>query len=132
MESAIKVLKKEDKLFVGVLNNNSFLGLREMDVLNMPPHHMGLWNEKSLRNLCNYFPMKLDEFLYEPLQEPHKEYFQNTVYETKRKKFKENFSKYGFFGKVLNKFQNRNFEKNLGKQYPTLENYTVIAEFIKQ
>lgn len=132
LDAALKTLKKGGKLIIGVPNNDSFLGLREKDLLNIPPHHMGLWNEKSLRNLCKYFPIEVSRFSYEPLQERHREYFQNTVYEAKRKKLQQNTIKYSILGKLINKFENKNFENKLKKQYPTIENYTVLVEFIKQ
>lgn len=132
IESTIKTIKKGGKLIIGVPNNDSFLGLREMDVLNLPPHHMGLWNEESLINLCAYFPLEVSKVSYEPLQERHKEYFHNTIYETKRKKFQDNISKFGILGKLINKFKNKNFENDLRKQSPTLENFTVLVEFIKR
>lgn len=70
LEAKIKCLKRGGKLLISVPNNESFL--RDSDsVLNMPPHHVGLWTSVSLRYLEKVFPIRLLELHYEPLQEYH-------------------------------------------------------------
>ncbi len=70
IESSIKCLKKDGTFIISVPNNNSFIKGAET-CLNQPPHHMGLWNEKSLRSLENIFPIKTIDVLFEPLQKYH-------------------------------------------------------------
>jgi hypothetical protein len=41
----------------------------------MPPHHMGLWSPKSLRNLENYYPMSSIRIKNEPLQKYHYDWY---------------------------------------------------------
>jgi SAM-dependent methyltransferase len=70
LEAKVRSLKKKGKLLISVPNNESFVG-NNLSVLNMPPHHVGLWNAKSLMYLEKLFPIKLLNIHYEPLQEYH-------------------------------------------------------------
>jgi 2-polyprenyl-3-methyl-5-hydroxy-6-metoxy-1,4-benzoquinol methylase len=47
-ESSLKLLKKNGLLIVSVPNNDSFIKYDYQNVLNMPPHHMGIWTKTSL------------------------------------------------------------------------------------
>lgn len=67
VSDAVKCLKPGGKLAIGVPNNSSFIKLDETyQSLNMPPHHMGLWDETSLRNIAPLFGLKVDKVLLEP------------------------------------------------------------------
>jgi 2-polyprenyl-3-methyl-5-hydroxy-6-metoxy-1,4-benzoquinol methylase len=79
IEDCLKCLKKSGLLIISVPNNLSFIS--EYDhLLNLPPHHLGLWDEGSLKKLASYFPMTVESILKEPLQQYHKEFFKSTVY----------------------------------------------------
>lgn len=68
INSNLKVLKKGGKLIIGVPNSNPYLYKYDtMHTLNLPPHHMGLWNKKAFKSLPNYFNMKLESVFIEPL-----------------------------------------------------------------
>ena len=76
LESMIKCLRKNGKLIISVPNNDSFPKYnRYNDILNLPPHHMGLWNNKSLRNIPDYFDIELEKVKIEPLQRYHIEWY---------------------------------------------------------
>lgn len=38
-----------------------------MHTLNLPPHHMGLWNKEAFKNLPQYFDMTLEGIFIEPI-----------------------------------------------------------------
>jgi len=68
IDSSIKTLKKGGKLIIGVPNNNPYLFLNDKyHTLNLPPHHAGLWNKKSLKYLEKIFPIKLEKMIFEPM-----------------------------------------------------------------
>ena len=69
VSSALSCLKRGGKFIVGVPNNAGFLRLDEAAPLNLPPHHMGLWEATSLRKLADVFNMSIDRIEYEPLAE---------------------------------------------------------------
>jgi len=87
LQASADVLKKGGKLIVSVPNNDSFLGL-SVNYLNMPPHHMGLWNEEVFKSIAGIFNLKFVEVHFEPLQEYHKQYFINTMIEYYLEKYK--------------------------------------------
>lgn len=78
ISSSLRVLKKGGKFIVAVPNNDAlFFRERNLEhrdgeyqktlLLNLPPHHMGLWNRESLENLQNVYPIRVDSFLFEPI-----------------------------------------------------------------
>ncbi|MDZ4851319.1 MAG: methyltransferase domain-containing protein [Pirellulaceae bacterium] len=70
LNASIAALKVGGKLIISVPNNHSFI--KDLDnALNMPPHHMCLWEEDSLRSLQNYYPLKLEMIKFEPIQKYH-------------------------------------------------------------
>ena len=68
IESSVSLLKKDGKLIIGVPNNNPYLHVSDKyHTLNLPPHHAGLWNKKSLLALKELFPINIQAIKFEPL-----------------------------------------------------------------
>ena len=66
LEAALKVLKKGGCLVIGVPNNEPyFLGYDRYCTLNLPPHHMGLWNKEVFERLSGQFDLALEEVRYD-------------------------------------------------------------------
>ena len=60
LAAAIDLLKQGGKLIVSVPNSDPFYQrFNKYDVLNMPPHHMGLWTLAALKKLEGFFPIRL-------------------------------------------------------------------------
>ena len=91
IESLIKVLKKGGKLIISVPNNDSTLDFAK-SIFNVPPHHLGLWNQKSLVNMGMIFKLKLIDLRFEPLQEYHFKWYKRS-FEEKLNTY-NNFIKY--------------------------------------
>ena len=80
LEASIKALKSGGHLIISVPNNDGiFFKKRGEPLLNMPPHHMGLWNKKSLEYLTKLYPIQLVEKYYEPIQDYHYEWFKSII-----------------------------------------------------
>ncbi|MGB3852024.1 MAG: class I SAM-dependent methyltransferase [Tunicatimonas sp.] len=77
LEAQVRVLKPGGKLIISVPNNGGFLGNDNNNFLNMPPHHMGLWDGNSLKNISNIYGLTHQGNYFEPLQEYHKDYFKS-------------------------------------------------------
>lgn len=76
IQASLKAMKVGGKLIIGVPNNNPFLYKYEKyHTLNLPPHHMGLWDTRSIVNLQKYFSIRLDRILIEPLQKQEYEHY---------------------------------------------------------
>ena len=74
--ACIAVLKKEGRLVISVPNNESFIQHDPELPLNMPPHHVGLWNRTSLEGLSKFFNITLIRHDFEPLQEMNTAWYQ--------------------------------------------------------
>lgn len=76
IKASIDCLKPGGRIIFCVPNNNSFPKHDwENDILNMPPHHMGLWNEKVFKGLSTLFKVKKVKILFEPLQVYHHRFY---------------------------------------------------------
>jgi 2-polyprenyl-3-methyl-5-hydroxy-6-metoxy-1,4-benzoquinol methylase len=67
LTDCLNALRDGGILIIGVPNNDAFLKHTKNLVLNMPPHHMGLWKRQSLEALQKYFPLDLLSLQEEPL-----------------------------------------------------------------
>jgi SAM-dependent methyltransferase len=79
IHASVQSLKKGGKLLISVPNNDSFLKYSDI-ALNLPPHHMGLWGERSLISLTNLFPLNLVKIHIEKLQDYHIEPYIDAYY----------------------------------------------------
>lgn len=72
IQASVDVLKPGGKLIISVPNNDSVVFTTDdAAILNMPPHHMGLWNLNSLLSLQRHFPLRMERVYLEPLQSYH-------------------------------------------------------------
>jgi SAM-dependent methyltransferase len=93
---AVAALRPGGHLIFGVPNNDSFIKDDPTCFLNMPPHHMGLWSERSLRALAAHFPLETVAIHQEPIQRHHfRHYYQVRC--------GDRFRRFGLAGKVFNK-----------------------------
>ena len=124
IESSLALLKDDGLLIICVPNNNSFIGKLSNNVLNMPPHHLLLWNEQSLKNLTNFFNIKILNIYLEPLQAYHYSSYYASLLEPLVKNF-------GFLGKVFRKFSIIIGSKIVGLFAYKLVGHSVIAIYQK-
>ncbi len=59
------------RLLLSTPNGESFAAHDEKNVLNMPPHHLTVWNRSAFRYLQRCNPLKLIDVVAEPLSEEH-------------------------------------------------------------
>ncbi|GAB4446665.1 MAG: hypothetical protein Fur0028_01300 [Bacteroidales bacterium] len=95
----ISLLKPNGKLILGVPDNESIL-IKKEEVLNFPPHHMGMWTKKSLKMVGESYGFKTIFSKTEPLQ-PH--FVNRRIY----MKELQRIEKLGYIGKILNKLFHR-------------------------
>lgn len=66
LEASIACLKPGGKLLIAVPNNEPFLfGSIKNYALNVPPHHMGWWNTRSLTAIAPHFGLKAEKVFYD-------------------------------------------------------------------
>jgi SAM-dependent methyltransferase len=80
IEDSLKALKPEGRLIIGVPNNNPYLFVNDKyHTLNLPPHHAGLWNLKSLKSLEKNFKVKIESVSYEPLEKTYSQFLNTYI-----------------------------------------------------
>ena len=70
IREAIKLVKRGGKMLFTVPNSAGFEGLG-YDLFQYPPHHMSWWTPNWLRALQEFFPLRLEKLLKEPLARAH-------------------------------------------------------------
>lgn len=69
LEASVACLKPGGKLLIAVPNNEPFLFKYIKNyTLNVPPHHMGWWDTKSLTAIAPYFGLDVDKVFFEPIK----------------------------------------------------------------
>ena len=64
----LECLKPGGRLIVAVPNNNPwYFKYDQRHLLNLPPHHSGLWNKESFESLPRFFNLTLIQIMIEPL-----------------------------------------------------------------
>ena len=125
VEANLKCLKKGGKLVFCVPNNDSFTKYNwENDILNMPPHHMGLWTRAAFEGLGKVFDLQLKDIHYEPLQPYHIDWYINIQ--------EKRFLKGSFIKKLYYKTGLKNLMRFLIEKFSSyLHGHTIMAVYIK-
>ena len=79
IESAMVCLKPGGHIIFSTPSIDSFGAFAPNHILDMPPHHLTRWSDRSYINLSNLFNLELIELWHEPLQHIHKEFFVQTM-----------------------------------------------------
>ena len=125
IKGQVDCLKKGGKLIISVPNNDSFIKFSDGGILNKPPHHMGLWNKKSLQNLCMIFDLKIDKIFYEPLQDYHVNWYVESIK-------KERILSNRFYGFLYRKLKlNYLFTKIVSKFKKNIKGHSIMVIYTK-
>ncbi len=79
IEAQLKALKRNGLLIIAVPSENSFLRYVVNGALNMPPHHVTRWCDKSLEHIAMLFNLDLLEIHHEKVEELHKVWYLSTL-----------------------------------------------------
>ncbi|MCT7965950.1 class I SAM-dependent methyltransferase [Laspinema sp. D1] len=79
IEGCIRATKPGGLLIYSVPSADSFLSLISNNLLNMPPHHVSFWSDKSLRYLGKKFYLNLVSIQHEKLSTFHKEWWNSSL-----------------------------------------------------
>ena len=127
LSAKISCLKNGGKLIISVPNNESFI--KNIDsVLNMPPHHIGLWTPKSLRYLEKIFPIKFIDFYFEPLQQYHVSSYVSAKHYAHRGHYLSRFLRK--IDHIIGRYQK--FESQVEAERDSITGHTLLAVFEKR
>lgn len=127
LNAQVDCLKKGGFLVISVPNNDSYFIKYGNHCLNSPPHHMGLWNDDSLKSLEHYFDIKLRTIHYEPLQTYHFDIYIGT----KLKKYVDGYLRIKILHLLKVSGLNKIIYKYLTKKADSIKGHTIMAIFEK-
>jgi 2-polyprenyl-3-methyl-5-hydroxy-6-metoxy-1,4-benzoquinol methylase len=79
LSACVAALRPGGLLIVAVPSEDSFLGIVESGWLNMPPHHLTRWPDRTLRQIAQLFSLSLAEIWHEPLAAVHEAWYRSTL-----------------------------------------------------
>ena len=100
---------------MSVPNHDSIYALDHNNVLDLPPHHMGRWNEHSLIKLQKVLGVRLERLHIEPLQEYHLDYVKKIA----REQIVNHLDVHDYLAGLLEKSREK------------IKGFTIMAEYIK-
>jgi 2-polyprenyl-3-methyl-5-hydroxy-6-metoxy-1,4-benzoquinol methylase len=68
----VSFCKPGGRIVIAVPNNDGFVGAAVNNILNMPPHHVLLWNKRSLYYLAKYYDLAVTDYVEEELALVHR------------------------------------------------------------
>lgn len=80
VEACIACLRPGGLLIIACPNNRSFLALMPDNILNMPPHHVTLWNRRTLEWIAEHWGLQIKAIVEEPLEHDQRQAFARLVW----------------------------------------------------
>ncbi len=131
IKSSLKCLRKNGLLIIAVPSESSFVRYASNSILNMPPHHVSRWTDKSLNSISRLFSVEVVTLHHEPLSAIHKDWYLNTLIETVLfKKKKDLIMPSSRFEKYVKKVLKHLLIKRLQDEFMP-NGHTVIAVYKK-
>jgi SAM-dependent methyltransferase len=125
LASAVSVLKPGGRLIISVPNNDSFLRLDKYLAMNMPPHHMGRWTEKSLWLICRHFPLEIKQV--------HKQEYDSQYNDLHFQCWYRGLAyRFGLLGKVYGRIIKPFFLARLKSRMKSLVGPNIMVEYIRK
>lgn len=131
-QAAVDTLRLGGTLIISVPNNDSLIfKCHDNIVLNMPPHHMGLWDINSLISIQDIFGLKLKRVELEPLYS-HRRFVETFL---QRELSAGLYRKYGVVGKMLTKVSESIGRRIISYTVSKLSHYmighTILVQYTK-
>lgn len=127
IKSSITVLKPGGFMIVSVPNNDSSIFDFDNMALNMPPHHIGMWNTNSFIKLQDFFDFKIEAVHLEPFGKQHSYVIEALALRLNEKLRK----KFGPFSPLARKIVSRPFLFGVQMVTKHLAGHTILAIFRK-
>jgi len=134
IQASVDALGSGGTLIISVPNNDSLIfKCRDDILLNMPPHHMGLWDMNSLLSIQRIFGIRLRRIELEPLQPYHRGFADILVQKEMDVKM---FEKYGVLGRIIK----REIANRVGRRFTSyitsklskyIIGHTILVQYTK-
>jgi SAM-dependent methyltransferase len=125
ISASINALKPGGSFILSVPNNWPNSPIFKDNILNMPPHHQGLWNINSLISLTKYFPLCLERLEIEPLESYHRVIFMNLL---NQKLVRNN----PLLSKIIFKIFKPVLRLAIARLSPNIIGHSILVKFVKK
>ena len=68
------------RLIIGIPSEDSFLQYCVNGILNMPPHHISRFSDKTLNKIAEIFNLDLLDLYHEKIQKEHFDFYKSTIW----------------------------------------------------
>ena len=75
LRQCVDLLKPGGLLIVAVPNGGGFLKYEKAQLLNMPPHHLSIFHERTMRVVGHMLGLRVKRIIAEPLSDEHLKWF---------------------------------------------------------
>lgn len=124
LSDSVMCLKKGGTLVISVPNNDTSVGFYKYGCGNMSPHHVGRWNEQTLRSIAPYFGLKLKCIMIESVLNNRIDFAQPMM-----SLFFHNY----YVGKILYKLKAHLVMRSFFRKISSwLKGHTIIAVYEKK
>lgn len=72
--------RQNSYLIIAVPSQDSFLKYHVNGILNMPPHHVSRFSDKTLHTIADIFNLKLLEIYHEQVQPEHIDFYKSVMW----------------------------------------------------
>ena len=80
IEHSLAALKNNGLLIIAIPSEDSFLKYVSNGILNMPPHHVTRWSDKTLRFIAKKYDLDIVELYHEKVQSVHVDWYYSTLF----------------------------------------------------
>lgn len=121
IEATLLTIKEGGRMIIVVPNNDGYVGKLTNARDNMPPHHINMFGENTLKYIATTYNLKIENIWIEPIADFHIDYYKRSfVYDKLR-------TMVGITPKKLNvSIWNRIIMTALGRLIPKLERFIKI------
>lgn len=79
IEASIELLKDGGKLIIAVPSEDTYLKYLTNGILNMPPHHVTRWSDKTFSYISKHYKLETTDIYHQQMQQTHKLDYLNTL-----------------------------------------------------
>ena len=86
IQGCVNALQEGGVLILAVPNHDGICGLAQNSILDLPPHHVSHWSEKTMRHIAQQFGLKLVAIDCEPVARFHEKWAAQSIVEQRSRR----------------------------------------------
>lgn len=133
IQGCVDSLQVGGYLILAVPNHDGICGLAQNSILDIPPHHVSHWSEKTMQHIAKQYNLKLEAIDFEEVADFHTRWADKSIYEKKFRKIltlKSSLLDTSFLSRLISKIASaaaRLVKPDLGE----IKGHTVLACYRK-